>query len=193
MKINEQRVAVFIDHTNVYHRLCDIRKVDPLWVKWYDPAKLSQKLARGRKIVKVGFYCSPPPSFWLQDGKKFEDKYWNQLSYYEAVKKLPLVEVKYGTLSGVKGHLEEKNLDTQLVSDILMGAFNNEYDVGILVANDQDYVSSVENVKKLKRRLELVYFRQSMSMNLRRICDISIRARRSYFEDLPFTNSHANP
>ena len=108
-----KRVAVFIDHSNVYHLLCDMRKIDRLWVKWYNPRSLADKLVGNRSLAGVYFYCAPPPPYLLQEGKKREKQYWKQISYYEEIKKLPDTELKYGRLTGVKGDMHEKNLDTQ--------------------------------------------------------------------------------
>ena len=187
---NPKRVAVFIDHSNVTHLLSDMRKIDPLWVKWYDPRKLAVKLVGNRVLMGIYFYCSPAPSYLLQEGEKGERQYWKQMSYYEKVKKLPDLELKYARLSGAKGDLHEKNLDTQLNTDLLLLATANKYDTAILVANDGDYVSAVEGAKQLGRKVELVYFKHSISWHLKRICDVARRVRRAYFEELKFNISN---
>lgn len=185
--VDMNRVSVFIDHSNVFHYLCDLKKSDPLWEKWYDPTKLVDKLIGTRELVKINFYCSPPPSYLLQEGNDGKNKYWKQTTYYEAVKKLPRVELKYARLIGVKGDMHEKNLDTQLTTDLLVQAQLNEFDTAIIIANDQDYVSPVEAIKQMGRRIELVYFKYHLSMNLKKSCDLARRTRRVFFEKLPFT------
>lgn len=55
------------------------------------------------------------------------------------------------------------------------------------MSNDGDYVSAVEAIKQLGRKIELVYFKKSLSWDLRRVCHIARRVRRSFFEELPFT------
>lgn len=184
---NEKRVAVFIDHSNVVHRLSDLRKIDKNWIRWYNPLELSKKLAGNRKLVRVYFYCSPPPSYFLQDGPDYESRYWQQMSYYNEVSKLPDVELKYAQLKGVKGDLHEKNLDTQLTTDLIVKSATNEFDIAIIVSNDGDFVSAAEAVKtQYGRKIELVYFRKNSSMELRTICDVSRRARMSHFIQLNF-------
>ena len=183
---NPKRVAIFIDHSNVTHLLSDIRKIDPLWIKWYNPRKLAEKLKGNRTLIGVYFYCSPPPGYLLQEGEKGEKQYWKQMSYYEAISRLPNTELKYAHLSGVKGDLREKNLDTQLSTDLIMLAMANKYDVAILVTNDGDYASAVEAVKQLGRKIELVYFKHAVSWHLKRICDVARKARRDFFEELKF-------
>jgi uncharacterized LabA/DUF88 family protein len=185
MPAKNQRVAVFIDHSNVCHRLAEMKKVDPLWQRWYDPLKLARRLVGKRELVGVHFYCAPPPPYLLQEPGK-EKIYWKQMSYYEEIKKLDKVVLKYSRLSGVKGDLHEKNLDTQLNTDLLVMATQNTYDTAIVISNDGDYESAFQGVKDLGRKVELVYFRYKVSWNLKRIADISRKARRSFFEKLNF-------
>ncbi len=78
----------------------------------------------------------------------------------------------------------EKNVDTQLSTDMVAMAALNEYDVAILISNDGDYKSAVENTKRFNKKVENMYFKGSLSMALNGICDIKRRARRSYFEKL---------
>jgi uncharacterized LabA/DUF88 family protein len=187
------RVTLFIDHSNVWHRLAEMQNVDKRWIKWYNPQELVIELARGRQIIKVNFYCAPPPSYLLQGEQKYQDMYWKQMSYYEEIKKLPNLEVKYARVSGVKGDLHEKNLDTQLSTDLIIQATSNQYDTAILLSNDGDYVSAVEAVKQLGRRVELVYFPQRLSWDLRKMCDMAIRARINFFKELKFSVTVKTP
>jgi uncharacterized LabA/DUF88 family protein len=60
----------------------------------------------------------------------------------------------------------------------------NEYDVAILVSNDGDYRSAVENTKRFGKKIETVFFKGSLSMSLREVSDITRRARRSFFKKL---------
>ena len=180
------RVIVFIDNSNVFKSLEELHRIDRQWPKAYNPLTLAQKLAGNRELVGVYFYCTPPPSYLSQEGESGSKKYWIQISYYEAVKKLSKLELKYGRLAGNKDHLKEKNLDNQLTADIVKLAAENKFDVAILVANDGDYQSTVETVKSFGKKVELVYFKGNISMALKRVCDLARRARRSHFEQLRF-------
>lgn len=186
MPINPKRVSVFIDHSNVVHRLSEVRKIDPQWVRWYDPEKLANKLKGNRQLVGIYFYCAPPPPYLLQGNRADQKKYWKQMSYYEAIKKIRSVELKFATLKGTRGDLREKNLDTQLNSDLILKSVRNEFDTAILVSNDGDNVSGVEGAKELGRKVELVFFRQRLSMDVKRACDVTRRARRIFFGPLEF-------
>lgn len=192
-KGKNQRIAIFIDHSNVYHYVRDRFRIDPLWNKYYNPLRLGEKLCGNRQLVGVNFYCSPPPSWRLSGSESDKNSYWSQISYYEEVKKLSNVTVKYGRLTGIRGDMHEKDVDTQLCTDLIVKATNNEYDTAIIAANDGDYVSPVKAISAMGRKIELLYFKGDLPWELRSVCSIVRRARRVYFENLPFTMVNGNP
>ena len=58
-----------------------------------------------------------------------------------------------------------KGVDISLTKDMLVHAFNNHYDVGILVAGDGDYVPLVEELKHLGKQVCVVFFSESAGLN----------------------------
>lgn len=186
---SKERVAVFIDHTNVFKRIEEIEKADGNWkpLKLYNPHYLAERMAGNRTLVAVHFYCAPPPAYYLHGGKVFEDKYWKQLSYYEEIKKLPKIDLFLARLQGGKGNLREKGLDTKLNTDLVLYAGQDKYDTALLVSNDGDYYPGLEGVKQLGKKIELAYFRGKCSMNTRQLADVSRRLRMVYFTRLNFT------
>lgn len=183
-----KRTCVFIDNSNVFHNLKDLKKIDSQWKTFYNPLELSKKLAGARELVGVFFYCTPPPQYLLQDSTGLgRYRHAVSMAYYSAVEKLPLITLKWGNLKGAMGSLVEKNLDTQLSTDMTKGAALNEFDVAILVSGDGDYKSAADIVKNtFQKRIEMLFFRGSLSMSLKKICDLTRRARPSYFVELPF-------
>lgn len=173
-------MVVFIDHSNVHHRLCDSGW--NLTNKDYNPLVLAQRLAGNRNLVGVMFYCSAP----LQDIQITRpESYAAQMKYYSEVEKLDGVEVKYANLHrSPSGVYYEKNLDTQMTTDILMRAFRNEYDTAIVVSNDGDFADAVKSVKELGKRTEVAYFKNALSFNLRKNADLVRKMRPSYFSDI---------
>jgi len=144
----------------------------------------AEKLAGNRKLVYTGFYCVRPPSYLLNGSAEEQRKYNMAQKYYERIQKLPDVSVKFGYLKGSKGNLQEKNLDTQLSCDMVAMAALNKYDVAILIANDGDYKSAIENTKLFNKKIENVFFKGSLSMSIDGLCDVKRRARRSFFVKL---------
>ena len=184
--MNPTRIAVFIDNSNVYKYLNELRKTDKKWICLYDPSKLAKKLAGDRTLVAIYFYCTPPPSQMLStpEGK---EKHSIQTKYYTEIQKLPGVEVRFGNLQGAGGELKEKNLDTQLTANMISLAAQNMFDTAILVSNDRDYVSAIEQTKNIfGKKIELLYFKGFISNSLWRLADVPRKARPSFFERLVF-------
>lgn len=178
---NPKRVAIFMDNSNIFHNIKAIKETDKDWVSLYNPLILAQKLTGDRDLVYVGFYCVRPPSYLLSENP---ESYKLQQRYYEKIQKLSDVHIKFGDLKGTKGNLQEKNLDTQLSTDMVAMAALNKYDVAILISNDGDYKSAVENTKLFNKKIENLFFKGSLSMAIDGICDVKRRARRSFFVKL---------
>ena len=178
---NLKRVAVFIDNSNVFHHIHNIKKTDKTWVCLYDPFILAKRLAGNRKLVYVGFYCVRPPSYLLSGNSAEIRRYNLTQQYYGMIEKLPHVQIKFGDLKGTRGQLQEKNLDTQLATDMVTMAALDKYDVTVLVSNDGDYKSAIENTKLFNKKIENLFFKGSLSMAIDGKCDIKRRARRSFF------------
>ncbi|PIS13649.1 MAG: hypothetical protein COT67_00530 [Candidatus Tagabacteria bacterium CG09_land_8_20_14_0_10_41_14] len=181
MNDNPKRIAVFIDNSNIFHYIYEIRKSDRSWVCLYNPLFLGQKLAGNRNLVYVGFYCVRPPSYLLNGNKEEKKRHNTTQRYYGEIEKLTNVSIKYGDLKGTRGQLQEKNLDTQLATDMVTMAALDKYDVAIIASNDGDYKSAIESIKIFNKKVENLFFRGSLSGAIDGRCDVKRRARRSFF------------
>jgi len=175
------RVSVFIDNSNVFKTIQSIRRVDRNWVQMYDPLALANFLVGARQLEQVHFYCVPPPPWLLREGPENQRKHALASRYYAKIGQLPKVQVKYGYLQGSKNDPLEKNVDTQISSDMVTSAALSEFDTAILVSSDGDYQSAVTNLKKLGKRVEILFFSGFHSDALIQMCDLRRRARRSHF------------
>jgi len=183
--MSKDRVATFIDNSNVFHHIKRIKRSDPKWASFYDPFVLANKLSGNREVAYVGFYCVPPPSYLLSEGGEKERKYKRTKKYYDTIRSQEGVEVRQGNLKGPKGDTHEKNLDTKISTDIVTKAALNEYDTAILVSNDGDYKSALKSIsEEFGRRVEVAYFKGSLSMNFEQQCDLKRRLRRVYFQKI---------
>lgn len=63
----------------------------------------------------------------------------------------------------------------------MLKAIQNEFDQAIIISNDGDFVSAINGVRTLGKKVEVAHFREGMSMNLRQSADITRRLRPSYF------------
>jgi len=180
------KVAVFIDHSNIFKNIRRLKHIDPSWTCLYDPLELSKKIAGNRELSCVRFYCVRPPAYLLKEDQWHQDVHALENKYYAAIEKMQLLKVKYGYITGPKNYLQEKNVDTQLCSDLIMGAALKLFDIAIIIANDGDYIGAIEKAKLLGVKIELLFFRGYFSNGLDTICDLKRRARKSYFQPLVF-------
>lgn len=130
-----KRVCIFIDGQNLYFCLKDSFGNNRI-----DFGRFIQKLVGDRELIRAYYYNS------RQDHNAGEDKFYKHLA------RIPYLEVKLGRY----GQGGEKTTDILLAIDMLILAFNNVYDVAVLVSGDGDFVPAVEEVKRLGKHVEVV-------------------------------------
>ena len=67
-----------------------------------------------------------------------------------------------------------KGDDIHLATDMISFAYENKYDVAILVSGDGDFVPAIRKVQKLGKNVENAYFSVSRSSYLKQVCNSSI-------------------
>ena len=66
---------------------------------------------------------------------------------------------------------------------MLRFAFQDVYDVAILISGDGDFASAVNAVKDLGKQVETVQFRSGSSYQLRNVCDVIIYLSEEFLRD----------
>jgi len=164
---NSERVAVFIDGSNLYHNLKNLK------IKEIDFNKLIKLLVKDRLLVKVFYYNAP------LDISIDKEKYWEQQRFFEILRKIPGFEVvlckrkKYKKKDGSFG-FEMKGDDVYLAIDMVSGAYENLYDTSIIISGDEDLVPVIKRLQKLGKKVENVYFIKSTSSALKNSADSSL-------------------
>jgi uncharacterized LabA/DUF88 family protein len=168
------RVAVFIDGSNLYHRLHDCG-----WSTRVDVQGFAGRLAGARQVVAVFYYNVPPPSTARPQQKADQQRYYAQVQASSGVTfRLGFLQTRQ--VGGVVLH-EEKGVDVELVVDMLTAAFEDRYDTAILVSSDGDFKPAVQAVQRFGKRVEYIYFKNStFSRALDSVCDVSRECRRSW-------------
>ncbi len=162
-----ERVAIFIDGSNLYHSL------KSLSVKEIDFEKLVSLLIKERLLTKVFYYNAP------LDISINEKKYWEMQRFFENLKRLPGFNVilckrrKYKKDDGSYG-FEMKGDDVYLAIDMVSGAYENIYDTGIIVSGDEDFVPLIKRLQKLGKKIENAYFTRSSSNALKNSANDSL-------------------
>jgi uncharacterized LabA/DUF88 family protein len=164
--MEKERVAIFIDGSNLYH----ILKI--FGVKKLDFEKFTQVLAKDREIKKVFYYTAK------MDESFDEERYLKHQNFLEEIEAIPRFKVVYCTFKkiiekdgrvkyGIKGD------DVQLANDMVVGAYENRYDTAILVSGDEDFKPVVRTARRLGKKVENIFFRGGSSSRLRKTCNSS--------------------
>lgn len=61
---------------------------------------------------------------------------------------------------------KEKGVEIALATEILVNAFNQNYDIGVLVAGDKDYAGLVKEVKRYGPIIHGAFFERGLSEDL---------------------------
>ncbi len=170
-----EKVMIFIDGSNLYHSLKNFFKRTDL-----DIGKFCNKLIEKRRLVRIYYYNAAV-------GRREEpDRYRDQQTFFSSVSAVPYCELRLGRLVYVNWPNNppyEKGVDIQLTSDLLTHSYKDNYDVGILVAGDTDYVGALQAVKDNGKNIEVALFgRDSTSRPLREVSDKVITIDRKYIK-----------
>ncbi len=168
-----QRVAVFIDGSNLYHSLeenCGRYDVDF--------GAFSSKLCAGRSLVRTYYYNV------LRDPNRNPGAYQDQQKFLTALNSTPYLEVRLGE-SKLRGDMAvEKGVDIMIATDMLKAGWDNLYDVAILVSGDGDFAYAVQTVKNMGKHVEVAAFRPNLSAELMQAADALEAFTPDYFSDI---------
>ncbi len=157
----KERVAIFIDGSNLYHSL-DRVKID------FD--KLIKELAKDRILTNTCYYITP------LDITLNEEKYWKHQKFLAELGKISSFKVVLCTLRKHKNKdgtfsFDVKGDDVYLANDMLVGAYENLYDTAILISGDEDFAPIINTLKRLNKKTENAFFTKTSSKKLRKLCD----------------------
>ena len=168
-----ERVAIFIDGSNLYHSLEENCSRFDL-----DFGAFADKLCQGRPLFRTYYYNV------LRDQDRNPQAYQDQQKFLTALHNMPYLEVRLGT-SKMRGDVAvEKGIDIMLATDLLRFAWENLYDVGILVSGDGDFAYAVKTAKDFGKHMEVAAFSANLSPDLAQIADTHELFTPDYFADL---------
>jgi len=155
------RVMVFIDGSNVYYA-CRSFNVPPP----NDVVALARVLAGpDRRLIRTYYYNARS-----RENDVLPERYRAEQGFYDYLGHLDYCTVRLGRLEGPKGNVHQKGVDVLLVQDLLTLTFNDAFDVAILVTNDGEYASVMEELKARGKEVE-VAFLGTPAYHLRNVCD----------------------
>ncbi len=175
----DQRVMVFIDGSNLYHVLdqnCSRHDVQ------FD--KLARKLANGRDLRRIYYYNIRQESD-RPDGRVDQDRFLHSL--YDT----PYVEVRLGIAKQRRDQVVEKGVDVMLATDLVVRAYQDQYDTAILVSGDGDFYPAIQAVKDRGKQVEVAAFESNISAEASRVADLHLKLTKTFFTGLWMTRARA--
>jgi uncharacterized LabA/DUF88 family protein len=169
----EDRVAIFIDGSNLYHALQGNFKRHDL-----NFAEFANKLCGSRHLLRIYYYNI------LQDSIQWPDTYREQQDFLDVLRKTPYLEIRLGSSKMTHGTPVEKGIDIMLATDMLHFAWNDLYDVAVLVSGDSDFAYALQAVKNMGKHVEVAYFEKGISKDLLDIADNRHLLNRNFFKGL---------
>jgi len=169
----EDRVAIFIDGSNLYHALQNNFKRHDL-----NFGEFARRLCDTRHLFRVYYYNV------LQDPARWPDAYREQQEFLDSLRKTPYLEVRLGTTKLAQGHPVEKGIDIMLATDLLRFGYNGLYDIAVLVSGDSDFAYVLQTAKNIGRHVEVAYFERSISKDLLDVADYCHLLNRTFFRGL---------
>jgi len=170
---SQDRVAIFIDGSNLYHALrSNFSRYDLNFPKFADA------LCGDRRLFRVYYYNI------LQEPNQFPDGYHEQQDFLEALHNMPYLEVRLGGTKLAQGIPVEKGIDIMLATDMLHFAWKDLYEVAVLVSGDGDFAYALQMVKNNGKHVEVAYFENNISKKLLEVADRRHLLNRSFFTGL---------
>ena len=169
----EYRVAVFIDGSNLYHGLrSSFNRYDLNFEEFVN------KLCGDRQLYRAYYYNV------LQDPNQRADAYREQQDFLNTLRDTPYLEVRLGGTKLAQGVPVEKGIDVMLVTDLLNFAWEDLFDVAILVSGDSDFAYAVQSVKNLGKYVEVAYFEANASKDILDVADNKLLLDQKFLKGL---------
>lgn len=170
----KERVAIFIDGSNLYYRLRAPEFELPN-LTHYDYAGLAHYLADGRQITFKGYYVGVvrvnPKSPHKEKAEQMRQQQVKLFGHLQSKKQG--FEIKRGFLMENDGVYHEKGVDVEIAVDIVQYAYENLYDTAILISSDTDLIPAMKSARKKKKKIEYVGFSNQPSFGMQNNADLS--------------------
>ena len=133
-----KRVIVFFDYSNFHQALSRLTKGDFPDRKRFDFKGFVETLTRGMDLIKVYFVCSSGPTSGSGQQRFFD---WLDGQEFFYVK-------QFERKSNEFGEQREKQVDVYLATQVVALAYENAYDIAMIISGDEDYVPAIEIVQQ---------------------------------------------
>ncbi|MBI2626513.1 MAG: NYN domain-containing protein [Candidatus Nealsonbacteria bacterium] len=168
-KNKEERVIIFLDGSNFYHRLKD-SELGFKQLLDFDYRKFAEWLAHGRIMVDCIYYVGLVRK--EVGNTKSEKLVRDQQKLFANLQKQGWT-VKIGYMMKHDKDYKEKGVDVKLAVDILDMAYRDRYDAAIVVSSDTDLIPAIIRVKEIGKAVEHIGFSHRPSFAMQRYSKLS--------------------
>ena len=148
-------------------------------VAWISTSPISPaSCVRGRPLFRTYYYNV------LQDPNQRPEGHREQQEFLDMLKKTPYLEVRLGGMKLSQGVPVEKGIDIMLATDLLHFAWNNLYEVAILVSGDGDFAYALQAAKNMGKHVEVAYFESNISKSMLDVADNRHLLNQEFFKGL---------
>ena len=172
-----KRVAIFIDGSNFFHKLKGLGLVN---LTKFNYKGLVDSLVSDGSISYYGYYVGVVRAK-EGDARGQVLRRSQQRSFAHLESQGQCFIIKRGTVMENGGVYHEKGVDVGLAVDLLVGAYENNYDKALVVSSDTDLVPAIRKVVALKKEIEYVGFAHLPSLGMQKY---ATRSRLLILEDL---------
>lgn len=162
MSAKPNRVALFIDGSNFYFKLKSLGIQNKSRFDYFAFAKW---LARDREIMYRAYYVgvvrARQDDARAQQLRDAQRKFFNHL-----ISPQQGFVVKRGYLMRNDGVHHEKGVDVQLAVDLVVGAFEDTFDIAIVISSDTDLIPAIHKAKELGKQIEYIGFAHQPSFGM---------------------------
>ena len=151
-----ERVFVIIDGNNFYHRLKELGLKNLLS---FDYERFSQFLIGKRKLVLKKYYIGAIRED--RNNPKSKELRKNQRILLGRLQKQSW-QIGFGHMLKTDRY-HEKGVDVLMAVDLLVGAYENLYDIVILITSDTDLIPALEKVRSKGKKIEYIGFSHNPS------------------------------
>ncbi|MCX7111301.1 MAG: NYN domain-containing protein [Candidatus Methylumidiphilus sp.] len=156
-----KRVIVFFDYSNFHQALNRLSRGEFPDPKRFDFRGFVETLTLGMDLIKVYFVCSSSPNSGPGQQRFFD---WLDGQEYFYVK-------QFERKSNEQGEQREKQVDVYLATQVVALAYENAYDIAMIVSGDEDYVPAIEIVQQKGKIVVVVSALSLLSDVLRKKAD----------------------
>lgn len=141
-----KKICIFVDGSNLYHSLrniCGRTKIDFDKFASSVCSRISELISEDVTLIRTYYYSAPV------NAKQEPEKAKRQQKFFDHLRHLQKFEVNLGRLEPRGNTFIEKDVDIKISVHMLSFARKNIYDISILVSDDGDFYSVLNEVKDM--------------------------------------------